>query len=38
MICSVLFSLVRRRTSEMKSTIIIMKMYDLWEDRVPIVG
>jgi hypothetical protein len=35
MICSVLVGLVRRRMNETKSTFIIMKMYDLWEDRVP---
>jgi hypothetical protein len=35
-ICSVLVGLVRRRTNETKSTPIIMKMYNLWEDRVPI--
>jgi hypothetical protein len=30
-ICSVLVGLVRRRTNETKSTLIIMKMYDLRE-------
>jgi hypothetical protein len=33
-ICSVLVSLVRRRTNEIKSTLITMKMYNLWGDRV----
>jgi hypothetical protein len=37
-ICSVLLGLVRRRKNETKSTLIIMKMYDLREDRVPIEG
>jgi hypothetical protein len=37
-ICSVLVGLVRRRTNETKSTLIIMKMYDLRGDRVPIGG
>ncbi len=31
MICSVLVGLVRRRTNERKSTLITIKMYDLWE-------
>ncbi len=31
MICSVLVGLVRRRTNETKSTLIMMKMYDLRE-------
>jgi hypothetical protein len=35
-ICSVLVGLVRRRTNEIKSMLIIMKMYNLWEVRVPI--
>jgi hypothetical protein len=30
-ICSVLVGLVRRRTNETKSTLIMMKMYDLRE-------
>ncbi len=38
MIFSVLVGLVRRRTNEMKSTLITMKMYDLRGDRVPIGG
>ncbi len=34
MICSVLIGSARRRMNETKSTLIIMKMYDLWKDRV----
>jgi hypothetical protein len=36
MICSVIVGLVRRRVNEIKSKLIIMKMYDMEEDRVPI--
>jgi hypothetical protein len=38
MICSVLLGLVRRRKNETKSTLIAMKMYALWGERVPIEG
>jgi hypothetical protein len=37
-IFSVLVGLVRRRMNATKSTLIIMKTYDLWEDRVSIAG
>jgi hypothetical protein len=38
MICSVLVGLVRRRKNKTKSTLVTIKMYALWEERVPIEG